>query len=119
MTDPETTDPNLRLDILEAREDRPWRWPIVSAFLFSFLSTALAIGLCLQVSERNSQRGIAQRQQLQEQSRQQHDALCGLIISLDDNARADEPTTELGISNAKTYASLRITQGCPPPSKGN
>lgn len=113
MTTNEQAVTNGRLKVLEA-EERPWRWPVVAAFLFSFLSTVLAVGLCLQVANRNAQRGIAQRQQIQETARQQHEALCGLIISLDDNAAADPPVTDLGVSNAKTYASLRVSQGCPP-----
>lgn len=102
------------LPVVRAEHERPWFWPVISAFLMSFLTAALATALCLAVSDRNAQRGIQQRQQLQVQAREQHQAICAILIALDDNAQLDPPTTDLGRSNAKTYASLRVSQGCPP-----
>lgn len=88
-------------------------WSIATSLGASVLSAALAVALCLSVSQRNAQRGIAQREQIKATAEQQRQAFCALVISLDDNANADPPTTDLGKSNAKTYASLRVSQGCP------
>jgi len=89
-------------------------WSIATSVGSSLLSAGLAVVLCLSVSERNAQRGIAQREQLKAAAEDQRRATCALIVSLDDNAQEDPPMTDLGKSNAKTYASLRISQGCPP-----
>lgn len=89
-------------------------WSIATSLGSSLLSAGLAVVLCLSVSARNAQRGVAQREQIKATAESQRQAFCALVISLDDNAHADPPTTELGRSNAKTYASLRVAQGCPP-----
>lgn len=110
MTDDEITDG--RLDILEAAE-HPW-WPVVGSFAFSFLTAILATVLCLSVQTRANHRERQQREQLAVQAAHQHEALCAVIASLDDNAADVHATTPLGIANAKTYAQLRVSQGCPP-----
>lgn len=97
MTDQEKTDG--RLHALEAGE-RPWRWPVVAAFLFSLLSTLLAVNLILMNTHRQEQH--------------QRDVNCALIIALDDTAHDVPPSTPLGRANALTYANLRVSQGCPP-----
>jgi len=95
-----------------ARE-RPW-WPTAVTVGVSLASSALAVALCLSVSERNANRGIQQREQIKATAAQQHEALCALLVALDDNARDVPPATKTGIANARTYASLRVSQGCPP-----
>lgn len=113
MTDP--TDSEIqdgRLEVLEAKE-RNW-YPIAVAVATSVLSSALAVGLVLAASQGSIHRSQEQRRQIQATAEAQHQALCALIISLDDNAHEAKPETELGISNARTYASLRVSQGCPP-----
>jgi hypothetical protein len=113
VTAPEVSQEVHRLDVLEARERGNW-WPVAVSVGSSILSAALAVTLCLNVSFRNAERGRDQRKIIQATAEQQRQALCALIISLDDNAALDRPVTELGKSNAKTYASLRVSQGCPP-----
>jgi hypothetical protein len=100
------------LEILQAR-DRPW-WPIVASFGFSFLTAVLATVLCLVVQEKADRREREQREQLAVQAQDQHDAICAIIVSLDDNAAAVPPTTALGKAQARTYITLRTSLGCPP-----
>jgi hypothetical protein len=101
-----------RLTVLEAKE-RNW-WPIAVAVGSSLLSAILSVSLCLSVSERNADRGRQQRQMLAHQAEEQHQAICAILVSLDDNAAAVPPTTALGKAQARTYVSLRVSQGCPP-----
>jgi len=113
MTEP--TDAEVqdgRLEVLEAK-DRNW-YPIAVAVATSLLSTVLLVGLVLVATHGAAKRSREQQRQIIATAEVQHQALCALIISLDDNAHADPPETDLGRSNARTYAMLRVTQGCPP-----
>lgn len=92
-------------------------WLRLASYGVSFLTAVLATVLCLSVQSRAAHREQFQRQQLQQQAAQQHAALCAVIAGLDDNASETPATTPLGRENAKTYATLRISQGCPPRSE--
>lgn len=89
-------------------------WLRIVSYGISFLTAILATALCLSVQARADHRETVQREQLQRQAAQQHAALCAVIVGLDDNATEVPATTPLGIKNSKTYASLRVSQGCPP-----
>jgi type II secretory pathway pseudopilin PulG len=89
-------------------------WLRIVSYGISFLTAILATVLCLGVQARADHREAQQREQLQEQAAQQHAALCAVLAGLDDNAVETPATTPLGRKNAKTYASLRVSQGCPP-----
>lgn len=92
-------------------------WQRVMSYGVSFLTAILATVLCLSVQARADHREARQREMLQEQAIQQHAALCAVIAGLDDNASEVPATTPLGVRNARTYASLRVSQGCPPRSE--
>lgn len=83
-------------------------WPFIIAVGSSLLGAILATVLCLNVSERNAQRGRESRAELLRTQ-------CALIVSLDDNYRDLPPTTELGRRNAATMTQLRTSLGCAPP----
>jgi hypothetical protein len=110
--DPLTEDEGGQLEVVQL-DDRRW-WPIVVSVGSSILSSGLAVLLVLNIQHGNVQRGIYQRQLLQVQAEDQRQALCALIVSLDDNARAIPPTTELGEANVRTYQTLRLSQHCEP-----
>lgn len=86
----------------------------LTAYGSSFIGAVLAVVLCLGVQARADHREQEQRVQLQQQAAQAHEALCAVIAGLDDNAVEVPATTPLGRKNAKTYAQLRVSQGCPP-----
>jgi hypothetical protein len=92
-------------------------WARLLSYGASVITAFLATVLCLNVQARADHREAVQRQQLQEQAIQSHMALCAVIAALDDNATEVPATTDLGARNAKTYASLRVSQGCPPRSE--
>jgi hypothetical protein len=83
-----------------SRTDDRQSWPIVLA---SVLSAALSVGVSFTLATRTADK--------------LRDAQCTMIVAADDNYRAAPPTSDLGKSQARSYAALRVSQGCPPAVK--
>ena len=94
--------------VLIERDDRRW-WPLAVCLAGSLLTGLLAVLINQQTQHR-------QEQQTRQIIEQQRIVLCTMIVASDDNYRALPPTSDLGKAQARSYASLRVSQGCPPPA---
>ena len=71
----------------------------------SVISALLAGGLAITISSR-------QQAEIRKVQEEQRVGLCQMVVRLDNNARREPPTTELGRQNAEDYRYLRQIYRC-------
>lgn len=97
--------------VLIETEDRRW-WPLAVSVGASVLSALLAAGLALTVSHRQVEASAKVQGQIQAALEAQRTGLCAFVVRLDDNARREPPSTQLGRDNAVAYAQFRLAYRC-------